>query len=56
MHLFGTPAWGSMIAGGTFLGFKLDDWLGNDFRWFTLMLMILSVLGSVFYFIQKIIK
>ena len=46
----------AMIALGTFAGFKIDQWLNNAFRWATLVLMVLSVIGSVFYFIRKILK
>lgn len=46
----------AMIALGTFLGFKADQWLNNDFKWFTLILMVLSVVGSVIYFIRKLLK
>lgn len=46
----------AMIALGTFLGYKIDQWMGNSFRWFTLILMVLSVVGSVFYFIRKLLK
>ncbi len=46
----------AMIVIGTFLGFKIDQWLGNSFKWFTLVLMVLSVIGSVVYFIRKLLK
>ncbi|MFW6371099.1 MAG: AtpZ/AtpI family protein [Bacteroidota bacterium] len=46
----------AMIAIGTFLGYKIDQWLGNDFRWFTLLMMVFSVIGSVIYFIRKILR
>jgi F0F1-type ATP synthase assembly protein I len=46
----------AMIVVGTFLGFKIDQWLENNFKWFTLVLMVLSVIGSVFYFIRKLLK
>lgn len=46
----------AMIAIGTFAGFKIDQWLDNNFRWATLVLMVLSVIGSVFYFIRKLLK
>ncbi len=46
----------AMIALGTFLGYKADQWLNTDFKWFTLILMVLSVLGSVIYFIRKLLR
>lgn len=46
----------AMIALGTFLGFKIDQWLENDFKGFTLVLMVFSVIGSVIYFIRKLLK
>ena len=45
-----------IIVLGTFLGFKIDDWLENDFRIFTLLLIVLSVVGSVFYAIRNLLK
>ena len=45
-----------MIALGTFLGFKIDQWMENEFKGFTLGLMILSVIGSVFYSIRNLLK
>lgn len=46
----------AMIVIGTFLGFKIDQWVNTSFRWFTLALMVLSVVGSVIYFIRKLLK
>jgi hypothetical protein len=46
----------AIIALGTFLGFKIDQWLENEFKGFTLGLMILSVIGSVFYSIRNLLK
>lgn len=45
-----------MIALGTFLGFKIDQWMENEFKGFTLGLMILSVIGAVFYSIRNLLK
>ncbi|MBW6534739.1 MAG: AtpZ/AtpI family protein [Mariniphaga sp.] len=45
-----------IIALGTFLGFKIDQWMENEFKGFTLGLMILSVIGSVFYSIRNLLK
>lgn len=46
----------AMIGGGTFLGYKIDQWLNNEFKGFTLGLMILSVVGAVVYSIRNILK
>ncbi|MGM0619511.1 MAG: AtpZ/AtpI family protein [Bacteroidota bacterium] len=46
----------AMIALGTFLGYKIDQWMDNEFKGFTLGLMILSVVGSVVYSTRKILK
>ena len=46
----------AMIGLGTFLGFKIDKWLENSFNWFTLIFMVLSVIGSVYYFIRKLLR
>ena len=46
----------AMIALGTFLGYKIDQWMDNEFKGFTLGLMILSVIGAVFYSTRNILK
>jgi F0F1-type ATP synthase assembly protein I len=46
----------AMIVLGTFSGYKIDQWMGNDFKWFTLFLMVFSVIGSVVYFVRKLLK
>ncbi|SHF57207.1 Putative F0F1-ATPase subunit Ca2+/Mg2+ transporter [Mariniphaga anaerophila] len=46
----------AIIALGTFLGFKIDQWMNNEFKGFTLGLMILSVIGSVAYAIRNLLK
>jgi hypothetical protein len=45
-----------IIALGTFLGFKIDQWMENEFKGFTLGLMILSVIGSVVYGTRNLLK
>lgn len=45
-----------MIVLGTFLGFKIDGWLDNDFKIFTLIMMVLSVTGSVYYSVRNLLK
>ncbi len=46
----------AIIVLGTFLGFKIDRWLNNDFKIFTLIMMVLAVTGSVYYSIRNILK
>lgn len=41
---------------GVFAGYKLDHWLNFSFPVFTLALMILSVIGAVFYAIRNFLK
>jgi F0F1-type ATP synthase assembly protein I len=45
-----------MIGIGTFLGYKIDQAMDNNFRWFTLFLMVFSVIGTVIYTIRKLLK
>ncbi|MEE4286407.1 MAG: AtpZ/AtpI family protein [Mariniphaga sp.] len=45
-----------MIALGTFLGYKIDQWMENEFKGFTLGLMILSVIGAIYYSIRNLLK
>jgi F0F1-type ATP synthase assembly protein I len=45
-----------IIALGTFLGFKIDQWMENEFKGFTLGLMLLSVIGSVIYGTRNLLK
>ena len=46
----------TIIAAGTFLGFKIDEWLENEFKGFTLGFMVFSVIGSIMYGIRNILK
>ena len=46
----------TIIAIGTFLGFKIDQWMNNDFKVFTLVFIILSVIGSIFYATRNLLK
>jgi hypothetical protein len=45
-----------IIALGTFGGYKIDQWMNNDFKGFTLGLMIISVVVSIIYGIRNILK
>jgi len=38
---------------GVFAGVKIDKWLGLSFPAFTLILMILAVIGAIYYAIRK---
>lgn len=44
-----------IMGAGVWLGFKIDHWLELSFPAFTLGLMILSVIGAVYYAIRKFI-
>lgn len=46
----------AIIAVLTFIGYKIDQWMGNDFKAFTLGLMILSVVGSIIYGTKNLLK
>jgi uncharacterized membrane protein YeaQ/YmgE (transglycosylase-associated protein family) len=45
-----------IIGLGTFLGYKIDQWMENDFKGFTLALMILSVVGAIFCGTRSLLK
>jgi len=42
-----------IMGAGTFAGVKIDHWLNFKFPLFTLVLMILSVIGAIYYAIRK---
>jgi F0F1-type ATP synthase assembly protein I len=44
-----------IMGAGVWLGVKLDQWLNTNFPIFTLVLMILSVIGSIYHAIRKFI-
>jgi hypothetical protein len=46
----------AIIGLGTFLGYKIDQWLENQFKGFTLGLMILSVILSIIFGIRNLLK
>jgi hypothetical protein len=46
----------AIIAAGTFGGYKIDQWMKNDFKGFTLGLMILSVIMAIFYATRNLLK
>jgi hypothetical protein len=45
-----------IIGLGTFLGYKIDQWMENEFKGFTLALMILSAVGAIFYGTRNLLK
>lgn len=45
-----------IMAAGAFAGYKIDQWLELSFPAFTLGLMILSVIGAIFYAIRNFLK
>jgi hypothetical protein len=46
----------AIIALGTFLGYKIDEWLENTFKGFTLVFMVLSVTGAIIYGVRSTLK
>ena len=45
-----------IIGLGTFLGYKIDQWMENEFMGFTLGMMILSVVLSIFHGTRSLLK
>jgi len=45
-----------IIAIGTYGGYKLDQWMENEFRVFTLILMVFSVILSIIYGVRNFLK
>ncbi len=46
----------AIIGAGTFGGYKIDQWLGNEFKGFTLGLMIFSVVLAIVYGTRSLLK
>jgi hypothetical protein len=46
----------AIIAAGTFGGYKMDQWMKNEFKGFTLGLMVLSVIIAIFYATRNLLK
>lgn len=46
----------AIIGAGTFGGYKIDQWLKNEFNGFTLGLMILSVILAIIYGTRNLLK
>ena len=46
----------AIIGGFTFLGFKIDQWMENDFKGFTLGLAVFSVIAAIIYGTRNLLK
>lgn len=46
----------AIIGAGTFGGYKIDQWMKNEFKGFTLGLMILSVILAIFYATRNLLR
>lgn len=46
----------TIIALSTFLGYKIDQWMENEFKGFTFGLMILSVILALIYGTRSLLK
>lgn len=47
---------GITIAGGTFGGIKLDEWLNSGFPVFTIVLSLLSVIAAMYLVLKDFTK
>ncbi|WP_297094173.1 AtpZ/AtpI family protein [uncultured Draconibacterium sp.] len=46
----------AIIGGFTFLGYKIDQWMNNEFKGFTLALVIFGVIASIIYGVKNLLK
>lgn len=46
----------AIIAVFTFAGYKIDQWMNNDFKAFTFGLMVLSVVIAIIYGTKNLLK
>ena len=46
----------AIIGLGTFLGYKIDQWMENEFKGFTFGLMIFSVVAAIIYGTRNLLK
>jgi len=46
----------TIIGAGTFGGYKIDQWMKNEFKGFTLGLMIFSVVLAIIYGTRNLLK
>lgn len=45
-----------IIGAGTFGGYKIDQWMNNEFKGFTFGLMIFSVVIAIVYGTRSLLK
>lgn len=46
----------AIIGAGTYGGYKIDQWMKNEFKGFTLGLMIFSVVLAIIYGTRNLLK
>ena len=46
----------AIIGVFTFLGYKIDQWMHNEFKGFTLALVIFGVVASIVYGVKNILR
>lgn len=46
----------AIIGGFTLLGYKIDQWMDNEFKGFTLALVIFGVIASIIYGVRNLLK
>ncbi|WP_319500541.1 AtpZ/AtpI family protein [uncultured Draconibacterium sp.] len=46
----------AIIGGFTLLGYKIDQWMNNEFKGFTLTLVIFGVIASIIYGVKNLLK
>lgn len=46
----------AIIGIGTYGGFKIDQWMGNEFKGFTFGLMVFSVVVAIIYGTRNLLK
>lgn len=46
----------AIIGGFTFLGYKIDQWMENEFKAFTFGLMVVSVIVAIVYGTKVLLK
>lgn len=46
----------AIIGGFTFLGYQIDQWMQNEFKVFTLILVVFGVVASIVYGVKNLLK
>jgi hypothetical protein len=46
----------AIIGGFTFFGYKIDQWMDNEFKGFTLALVIFGVIASIIYGVKNLLN